>query len=38
VAQQTRVHPRCGISFILSMVFISILVFTLLGPQRYFGA
>jgi len=33
VAQQTRVHPRCGTSFILSMVFISILVFTLLGPQ-----
>jgi len=33
VAQQTRVHPRCGTSFILSMVFISILVFALLGPQ-----
>ena len=33
VAQQTRVHPRCGTSFILSMVYISILVFTLLGPQ-----
>ena len=32
VAKQTLVHPRCGTSFILTLVFISVLIFTLLGP------
>ena len=32
VAQQTIVHPRCGTSFILTLVLLSVLIFTLLGP------
>jgi len=32
VSQHTLVHPRCGTSFMLTLVFISVLVFTLLGP------
>lgn len=32
VNQQTLVHPRCGTSFMLTLVFISVLIFTLLGP------
>lgn len=32
VAKQTRVHPRCGTSFILTLVLLSVLIFTLLGP------
>ncbi len=32
VSKQTLVHPRCGTSFILTLVFISVLIFTLLGP------
>lgn len=33
VSQHTLVHPRCGTSFMLTLVFISVLVFTLLGPM-----
>jgi uncharacterized protein YqhQ len=29
-------HPRCGTSFLLSLVFLSILVFALLGPMPLF--
>ena len=32
VARQSLVHPRCGTSFILTLVLISILFFSLLGP------
>ncbi len=32
VAQQTIVHPRCGTSFILTLILLSVLIFTLLGP------
>jgi uncharacterized protein YqhQ len=32
VAKQTLVHPRCGTSFILTLVLLSVLIFTLLGP------
>lgn len=32
VAKQTIVHPRCGTSFILTLVLLSVLIFTLLGP------
>ncbi|MFZ3071470.1 MAG: DUF1385 domain-containing protein [Anaerolineaceae bacterium] len=32
VAKQTKVHPRCGTSFILTLVLISVLFFSLLGP------
>lgn len=32
VSQQTLVHPRCGTSFMLTLVLISILIFSLLGP------
>ena len=33
VAKQTRVHPRCGTSFLLTMVLVSVVAFALLGPQ-----
>lgn len=32
VAKQTLVHPRCGTSFILTLVLLSVIIFTLLGP------
>ena len=32
VAKQSTYHPRCGTSFILTLVLISILVFSILGP------
>ena len=32
VAKQTIMHPRCGTSFILTLVLLSVLIFTLLGP------
>ncbi|HOA20891.1 MAG TPA: DUF1385 domain-containing protein [Anaerolineaceae bacterium] len=32
VALQTKVHPRCGTSFILTLVIFSVLIFSLLGP------
>jgi uncharacterized protein YqhQ len=32
VAKQTLVHPRCGTSFILTLVLLSVLIFSLLGP------
>ncbi|MDD2523069.1 MAG: DUF1385 domain-containing protein [Anaerolineaceae bacterium] len=32
VARQTLVHPRCGTSFILTLVLLSVLIFSLLGP------
>lgn len=32
VSQQTLVHPRCGTSFILTLVLFSVLIFSLLGP------
>ncbi len=32
VSEQTRVHPRCGTSFILTLVLVSVVVFSLLGP------
>ena len=32
VALQTKVHPRCGTSFILTLVIFSVLIFALLGP------
>ncbi|NLE83864.1 MAG: DUF1385 domain-containing protein [Chloroflexi bacterium] len=32
VSRQTLVHPRCGTSFMLTLVFLSVLIFTLLGP------
>jgi len=32
VLQSSRLHPRCGTSFILSVAVISIIVFTLIGP------
>ena len=31
-SQQTLVHPRCGTSFILTLVLFSVLIFSLLGP------
>jgi uncharacterized protein YqhQ len=33
VATRSLQHPRCGTSFLLALVFISIIVFTLLGPM-----
>ena len=33
VQQASRVHPRCGTSFLLTLVIISVLVFALVGPQ-----
>lgn len=32
VQQQTTLHPRCGTSFMLTLVLLSILVFSLVGP------
>jgi uncharacterized protein YqhQ len=32
VALQTKVHPRCGTSFIVTLVILSVLIFALLGP------
>lgn len=32
VALQTKVHPRCGTSFILTLVIFSVLIFSILGP------
>ena len=32
VSQQTLVHPRCGTSFILTLVLFSVLIFSFLGP------
>lgn len=32
VTKYTLVHPRCGTSFMLTLVLISIIIFTLLGP------
>lgn len=32
VAQQSLVHPRCGTSFLLTLVILSILVFSIIGP------
>ena len=32
VALQTKVHPRCGTSFILTLVIFSVLIFSVLGP------
>ena len=32
VSEYTLVHPRCGTSFMLTLVLISILIFSLLGP------
>jgi len=32
VAKYSREHPRCGTAFLLTLVLLSILVFTLLGP------
>jgi len=32
VALQTKVHPRCGTSFILTLVVFSVLIFSILGP------
>lgn len=32
VGQQSLVHPRCGTSFMLTLVLLSVLLFTLLGP------
>ena len=32
VSQQTLVHPRCGTSFILTLVLFSVLIFSILGP------
>jgi uncharacterized protein YqhQ len=33
VMQYSVEHPRCGTSFILTLVILSILIFTLLGPM-----
>jgi uncharacterized protein YqhQ len=33
VARQSREHPRCGTSFLLTVVVFSILIFSLLGPM-----
>lgn len=32
VSQQTKYHPRCGTSFTLTLVFFSVLLFSLIGP------
>ena len=32
VSKQTLVHPRCGTSFMLTLVLISVLIFSLVGP------
>jgi uncharacterized protein YqhQ len=32
VSKQSLVHPRCGTSFMLTLVLISVIIFTLLGP------
>ncbi|NLC29394.1 MAG: DUF1385 domain-containing protein, partial [Chloroflexi bacterium] len=32
VSLQSLVHPRCGTSFMLTLVLLSVLIFTLLGP------
>ena len=32
VALQSKVHPRCGTSFILTLVIFSVLIFSILGP------
>lgn len=32
VSKQTLVHPRCGTSFMLTLVLISIVIFTVVGP------
>lgn len=32
VSEQSLVHPRCGTSFMLTLVLISIVIFTLVGP------
>jgi uncharacterized protein YqhQ len=36
VQQQTTLHPRCGTSFMLTLVLLSILVFSLVGPLPVF--
>ncbi len=33
ISQFPLVHPRCGTSFLLTLIFVSILIFSLLGPQ-----
>ncbi len=32
ISQMSREHPRCGTSFILTLVFVSVIIFTLFGP------
>ncbi len=32
VSKQSLVHPRCGTSFMLTLVLISVIIFTLVGP------
>jgi len=32
IAEQTRLHPRCGTAFLLTVVALSILLFTAIGP------
>lgn len=33
ISQFPLAHPRCGTSFLLTLIFVSILIFSLLGPQ-----
>jgi len=35
VMKQSTIHPRCGTSFILSLVLISILLFSIIGPLPF---
>ena len=38
VSKQSLVHPRCGTSFMLTLVLISVIIFTLVGPLPCTGA